>query len=170
MRSSRAAPFEPLEVAAQPEEVVGDPAGQVAGTAPDQQGRPAQHGRADDVPLLLAGYPDVLAQCVQREPAAVEIAPGQHPGETAGQGAPPLAVEQEEQSQQDRPRLQPVRGQAGRERRYQWRGGDEVARGGGDALARSAGAPGWHGGKIAGTVPSSAGRIRHSWSAGMTRA
>ncbi len=121
--------FEPLQVAAQPEEILRDPARQVAGGAADGQ-RPLAHRRgADDVAMLFVQHPDILDPARPDPVGRGKAAFAHHARQPARQGAPLGPVEHQIEPQHDRPRRQPVHRRRGRERqRHAARGGEACRR------------------------------------------
>ena len=108
--------LQPLDVAAEPEQVVGHPARQVAGGAAQLQRRHRLRRRADDVAAVLAQHPDILGHAQPAAAAGQPLALVQHPREPARHGPPARAVVHQEQPQHHRPRRQRAVLQAGRDR------------------------------------------------------
>jgi hypothetical protein len=114
-----------FQVATEPEEVVRDPARQLAGGAADRQRRGGGAGGAADLGIgVLGQHPDILGEAVQRQPPCRRVGLGQRAAEAAGHGAPARAVMEEEHPQRDGLRHQPAGSEAGCDGGLDGRAGD----------------------------------------------
>ena len=110
-------PLQPLQIPAQPEEIIRHPARQVASGAPYRQSRGGKAQGALDRGGFLGQDPDVFRHRIARQATGERVFLGQGPRQSARQGPPAAAVENQEHAQGHRFRFQPVRTGARRDRR-----------------------------------------------------